>query len=215
MKSCFWFFFRSFGSVAIFSFNLSDASWTLAAAGLRVVSYLRHVCGSRLDCGCCLCGPAQKIAASLPGSSLGCREASAASSSTNEESNVTASGPMEPLLFHRAWAGGLELPQECGNLLPPLRSFCATVAAACRGWSSQTCFPGRFLEPELPQEQTGTRAVLGLTQQRQVTPVCDWLISTFSTKYQQDPVFVRNRTSSHDNGEGQDRALCPHWVRKF
>lgn len=84
---------------------------------MRVDSYLRHVCGSRLDCGCCLCGPAQKIAASLPGSSLGCREASAASSSRNEESNVTASGPIEPLLFQ---AGGLELPQECGNLLPPL-----------------------------------------------------------------------------------------------
>lgn len=118
MKSCFSFcFFRSFGSAAIFSFNLSDASWTRAAAGLRVHSYLRHVCGSRLDCGCCLCGPAQKIATSLPGSSLGCREASAASSSRNEESNVTASGPIEPLLFQ---AGGLELPQECGNLLPPL-----------------------------------------------------------------------------------------------
>lgn len=105
-------------------------------AGLRVAPYLRHVCGSRMDCGCCLCGPAWKIAASLPGSSLGCREASAAQ--LREQGGQPGATSRRRIQWSRrcsgrARAGGLELAQECGpasafTLLLRNRRHCSCVS---------------------------------------------------------------------------------------
>lgn len=73
--------------------------------------------------------------------------------------NVTASGPMEPLLFRTgpgwragAAAGMREPGSACTLLLRNSRCCVSRLESRCH-----TCFP----EPELPQEQTETRAELG------------------------------------------------------
>lgn len=73
--------------------------------------------------------------------------------------NVTASGPMEPLLFQPgpggragAAAGMREPGSACTLLLRNSRCCVSGLESRCH-----TCFP----EPELPQEQTETRAELG------------------------------------------------------